>query len=305
MRHKKPVQPAAEVAAVQHGVIAARQLTAIGYSRRKISREVAAGRLHRLHQGVFALGHPAVSAHGRCMAAVLAGGDGALLSHHSAAWLWGISTRVPARFEITSAVELHDRAGLVQHSAATLHQSDSAVVDGIPLTAVPRTLLDLAAADRGNLRWALPRARRLGLVDLVEIDSLLRRSVGLRGVGRLRAAIEIHRQPDFTRSELERRFLKAVKRAGLPRPSMNRFVAGFELDAYWPKLRFAVELDTYDHHGDEDSFEADRLRQEDLKLAGIEMTRVTGRRLDREPSAVISRLRRLLSDRTQELATLG
>jgi very-short-patch-repair endonuclease len=236
------------------------------------------------------------------MAAALAGGDDALLSHHSAAWLWGISTRFPPTLEITTPDELHKRPGLTPPSATTLHPRDSAVIDGIPLTTAPRTLLDLAAADRGNLRWALPRARRLGVVDLIEIDSLLMRSAGQRGVRRLRAAIEIHRLPDFTRSELERRFLKAVKRAGLPRPSMNRFVAGFELDVYWPKLRFAVELDTYDHHGDEDSFEADRLRQEDLKLAGIEMTRVTGRRLDREPSAVIARLRQLLDDRTQELA---
>ena len=101
--------------------------------------------------------------------------------------------------------------------------------------------------------------------------------------------------------QFELAFLQLVERAGLPQPSMNRFVEGYELDAYWPGLRFAVELDTYEYHGDEISFEEDRLRHEDLKLAGIEMIRVTGRRMEREPAAVTSRLRRLFAQRQASL----
>ncbi|HEX4465224.1 MAG TPA: hypothetical protein VH042_11350 [Solirubrobacterales bacterium] len=129
---------------------------------------------------------------------------------------------------------------------------------------------------------------------MIEIDSLTARSGGFRGVARLREALEIHRTPAFTRSGLERHFLAVVKRAGLPRPEMNLFVEGYELDAYWRDARFAVELDTYDYHGGHAAFEHDRIRQENLKLAGIEMTRITGVRLGREPTAVARRLRQLL-----------
>ncbi|HVD86347.1 MAG TPA: hypothetical protein VNB59_02975 [Solirubrobacterales bacterium] len=94
-----------------------------------------------------------------------------------------------------------------------------------------------------------------------------------------------------------------MKRVGLPIPSMNLFIEGYEIDAYWRDLRFAVELDTYDYHGDEISFEEDRLRQEDLKLKGIEMVRITGERMDREPRNVATRLRVLLEQRRRELAS--
>jgi very-short-patch-repair endonuclease len=110
-----------------------------------------------------------------------------------------------------------------------------------------------------------------------------------------------YRSRRFTRSELERKFLALVKHAGLPLPSTNLFIEGYELDAYWSELRFAVELDTYEYHGDEISFEEDRLRQEALKLVGIEMIRITGERIDREPQAVADRLGLHLDRRRREL----
>jgi hypothetical protein len=161
--------------------------------------------------------------------------------------------------------------------------------------------LDFAAVDPYFLGQALDNARRLGLLSLIEMDELISRSKGFRGVARLRTALEIHRPTAFTRSGLERRFLELVRRVGLPSPSMNLFVEGYELDAYWPDERFAVELDTYDYHGGPIAFEADRVRQESLKLVGIEMVRVTGTRIDREPSAVAKRLRRLLTRRRRDL----
>lgn len=187
------------------------------------------------------------------------------------------------------------------HSAVALAIKDRSEFEGIPVTAVPRTLLDFAAVNPHFLGGAVEGAERLGLLDLIEVDVLLKRSRGFRGVARLRNALEIYRDPAFTRSRLERRFLALVKRAGLPRPSMNYFVEGYELDAYWPKERFAVELDTYDHHGGRVAFEEDRRRQENLKLSGIEMTRVTGARIDREPEGVVSRLRRLLAQRRRDI----
>jgi hypothetical protein len=170
---------------------------------------------------------------------------------------------------------------------------------GIPVTALPRTLLDLAATGRFHrLRRALERSEELKLFDLGTVESLLDRTRGHHGWGRLRRAIALYRPVPFTRSEFERRFLAALLAAGLPRPATNYVEAGFELDVYWPERRFAVELDTYATHGTQASFERDRLRQEELKLAGIEMTRVTDVRFHREPAAVFGRLSRLLGQRS-------
>jgi very-short-patch-repair endonuclease len=235
------------------------------------------------------------------MAAVLACGDGALLSHGSAAWLWGLSTRYLRVVEVTGTAPRRHQSGIRVHSAVTLREQDRVAVDRIPVTSVPRTLLDIAAFHRYQPAPALERAKRLGLLDLIEIDDLLRRSRGQRGVRRLRNALEDFRDPAFTRSGVERDFLRLVRDAGLPRPSTNLFVEGHELDAYWADLRFAVELDTYDYHGDRKAFEDDRLRQEDLKLSGIEMTRITGRRIEREPASVATRLRQLLHQRSLDL----
>ncbi len=164
----------------------------------------------------------------------------------------------------------------------------------------PPCLERSSTSPRSILGQALDNAHRLGLLDLIDMDELISRSKGFRGVARLRTALEIHRPGAFTRSGLERRFLDLVRRAGLPQPSMNVYIEEHELDAYWPNERFAVELDTYEHHGSPAAFEADRVRQENLKLAGIEMTRITGVRMDREPTVVVNRLRRLLTQRRND-----
>jgi hypothetical protein len=228
-----------------------------------------------------------------------------LLSHRSAAWLWGLTKWWPPVVEVTASSPREARREIRVHSTAITIPEDRSASENIPVTAIPRTLLDFAAVDPRFLGGVIENAERLGLLDLIAIDAFLKRSRGFRGVARLREALEIYRDPAFTRSRLERRFLALVKRAGLPRPSMNYFVEGYELDAYWRAERFAIELDTYDYHGGHVAFEQDRLRQEDLKLAGIEMTRVTGVRIDREPEAVVSRLRRLLAQRKLQLQRPG
>jgi hypothetical protein len=134
--------------------------------------------------------------------------------------------------------------------------------------------------------------------DLRAMHDLLDRTKGHRGNATVGAALEIYSEkPAFTRSGLERRFLEVVTTAGLPVPAMNAFVAGFEIDAYWADARFGVELDVFETHGSRLSFEADRERDDELLLAGIETTRVTGPRLDREPAAVIDSIRRHLDRR--------
>jgi very-short-patch-repair endonuclease len=171
-------------------------------------------------------------------------------------------------------------------------------VEGIPVTSLPRTLLDLAATVRFEwLEKMVERAEDLGLLDLRAVEELLVRTVGHHGHGRLRRAIALYKPTRFTRSSLERRFLELCLEAGLPQPRTNYVEEGFELDCYWPEFRFAVELDLYETHGTRAAFERDRKRQEDLLLAGIAMTRVTGPRLEREPDEVMRRVARLLEQR--------
>ena len=143
----------------------------------------------------------------------------------------------------------------------------------------------------------LERSEELRLFDLGPVESVLARNRGHNGTGKLRRALALYKPAPFTRSRLERRFLALIQEAGLPRPATGFNEEGFELDAYWPEQRFAVELDAFETHGTRAAFERDRLRQEDLKLAGIEMIRVTEARLEREPEQVIERVSRLLRRR--------
>jgi hypothetical protein len=290
----------AELAERQHGVVSIRQLTGpLGYSKGAVARAVKAGRLHRLHQGVYAVGHLDLSQQGRCLAAVLACGPEALLSHRSAAWLWGIRKERPVPYEVTTPIPRRRKAPrIVVHYSRCLTPTDRSLVEGIPVTAIPRLLLDLASSDRRNrLSRDLERAEELGLLDAKEVGKLLDRTVGHPGHGRLRRAFALYRPPPFTRSQFERRFLEAVLAAGLPRPRTNFVEAGFELDLFWPQERFAVELDSYATHGTHGAFERDRLRQEELLLLGIEMTRVTDVRFADDPQGAVERIARLLTQR--------
>jgi hypothetical protein len=158
------------------------------------------------------------------------------------------------------------------HYARHLPAQDRRLEQMIPVTAVPRTLLDSVATESfACLQRMLERSEELKLFDLGPVESLLDRAWGHHGRGRLRRAISLYQPPPFTRSGFERRFFEAVLGAGLPRPATNFVEAGFELDVYWPERRFAVELGTYGTHGTNAAFERDRLRDEDLKSRREEM----------------------------------
>ena len=290
------------MASRQHGVVSIRQMLGpLGYSQAAVTRAVEAGRLHRIHTGVYAVGHTSLTQHGRCLAAVLACGPDALLSHYSAAWLWGIWRGSPAPYEVTGPIPRRRKPPeIVVHRTRRFDTVDRAMVDEIPVTAVPRVLLDLAARDRKRrVRGFMERAEELGLLDLRNVHELLDRTRGHHGWGQLRRAAAFYEVPaEFTRSKFERHFLAAVVEAGLPRPAANYNRHGYELDMYWEEQRFAVELDTYGTHGTHEAFERDRQRAEDLLVHGIAMTRVTDVRFYREPDAVIARVGRLLQERT-------
>jgi hypothetical protein len=168
------------------------------------------------------------------------------------------------------------------------------------VTSVARTILDMAMDKPVRTVQRYVQLANDGKhFDLRAMRDLLDRTVGHRGRAGVLLALETYEEkPVFTRSGLERRFLEVVTAAGLPEPSMNRFVAGYEIDAYWEPERFGVELDVFETHGSRLSFEEDRKRDDELLLAGIETTRVTGPRLDREPGAVVSSIRRHLGRRS-------
>jgi Transcriptional regulator, AbiEi antitoxin len=294
----------AELAKRQHGVVSIRQLReCLGYSQDSVEYACAQGRLHRLHHGVYAVGHTDLSAPAKCLAAVLGCGEGALLSHWSAAWLLGLMpATAPVPIHVTTPIPRKKRLGLLIHRSRTLTEDDRRLEGGIPVTSVARTALDLAARVRPrSVNRLLQRSEELGLFDLPDFESVLARNRGHRGTRPLRRAIAIYEPPPFTRSGLEERFFDLVREYGLPRPATNYVEAGYELDAYWPELRFAVELEVYETHGSRLSFEEDAVRQEELKLARIEMIHVTGPRLKREPRRVMERVRRLLEMRRGEL----
>lgn len=258
--------------------------------------------MHRLHRGVYAVGHTNLSLRGRCLAAVLASGPKALLSHFSAGWLLGLVATRPIPVHATTPVPRKRRDSVRIHHSRTLTDEDRALARNIPVTSVARTALDLAAVVRfQSLRRLIRRSEELEVFDLADFSSVLARNRGHRGALPLRRAIDIYEPPRFTRSELERELLRLLGRAGFSTPSTAFNVAGYELDVYWPELRFAVELDVYATHGGHEAFEEDRRRDEDLKLAGVELTRVTGWRLEREPRQVVDRIRRLLDQRREQL----
>lgn len=289
-----------EIAALahrQHGVIARRQLVRLGFGRGAIQHRIQAGRLHRLHTGVYAVGHTLVSGHGDWIAAVLACGPEALLSHRSAAALWGFLPDARRGVDVTAPCRSRrNRREIVVHRARRLDPADRDVEDGIPVTTVARTLLDIAGVvPRRHLERAVEAAERLRLFDLRSVDAVVARGQGRRGLRALSDVLRAYRPiPGATRSELERRFLELCRAAGLPPPALNALVAGLDVDVVWHPRRLVVELDGRTFHDTQEAFERDRVRDATLALAGYRVLRVTYRRLTSEPHAVMDTMQTLL-----------
>ena len=217
------------------------------------------------------------------MAAVLASGDGALLSHRSAATLWNLRTG-GTKIEVTAESSgRRGPAGLVLRETRHLHPSDRWEIDGIPITSLARTLVDLAAVvDRRRLERAFEEADRIGKLDLKKLEAALDRARGKRGVKTLRRLIAEQRTAFDTRSDLERDLIAYLREHGLPLPQCNVLVEGYLVDAYWPDRRLVVELDGYAFHDrTHRSFDGDRERTVDLQLGGYTVVRLTSKTLGR------------------------
>jgi very-short-patch-repair endonuclease len=285
----------AEVAGRQHGVVARRQLSELGFTRDAIDWRLKHRRLLPLYRAVYAVGHQALSRNGHRLAAVLAYGPHAVLSHRDAAALWGIRNTARHAIDVTVPYRGHRRSGIALHRA-TLTPADRTTRDAIPTTSLARTLLDLASLiPLDAVVRALEEAERKRLIDMRLVHALLVRANGHPGAGKLRRALEAYEPRNLrTRSDLERAFLALCSDAGLPRPDVNRQIAGYEVDAVWPAQNLLVELDAYRTHGSKQAFERDRLRDAVLLQSGYRTLRVTGLRLEREPRAIARAIARLL-----------
>jgi len=286
----------AELAARQHGVIALRQLVAIGVTRDSVRRRLESHRLHRVFPRVYAVGHARLTLRGRWMAAVLACGERTLLSHDDGGALWEILPVKGTRIHVTVAARgAHPRRGLRVHTTLHLPPTERAVRDGIPVTSVARTLLDIAESDPSRLRRAWDAAARLRLLDVRAVEATCANGHGPRGLKHLVPLLEDRTRvsPD-TRSELEARFFELCHTFDLPLPACNVLVDGYLVDAYWPAQRLIVELDSWEFHRDRGAFERDRERDADLQAAGCRVVRITWRRLTERPREVARLIGRLL-----------
>jgi hypothetical protein len=276
----------------QHGVLARRQLLERGLSAELIKGRLAAGMLVPVHQGVFALGHSRIGREGRWMAAVLACGPKAVLSHSSAAELWSIG-RNRGFPEVTRRSGGSKRAGLRLHQTRILEPVDATVEAGIPVTSVERTLLDIASGlDDRQLERVVVDADRTGRLRWPRLRLLLDRTPLRLGAGRLRrVASRISPRAIDAKSMTEVDFLALCREAGLDEPAVNVLVVGHLVDFLWPAERLIVETDTYTYHGDPLAFERDHERTVALAAAGYEVHRATRLMLNRAPGPFLRLVR--------------
>ena len=279
----------------QWGVVSLAQLRALGFSQDAVERGARLGRLRRVHRGVYAVGGATLPREGRWLAAVLACGDGAVLSHVSAAAHWNLLNYDAPRPEVTAPASRRGVPGIRLHRSRSLDAQDTSSHEGIPTTTVHRTLLDIAAdAPDHHLERALAQAERLQLYDHTAITDTIARANGHRGTKRLAQAIKS--DPQWTRGELEVRMRKLARDHGLPRPLSNHSLAApdhprLEADFYFPTHHLVIETDGWDTHRTRQAFESDRAKDAALTAAGYTVVRFTWRQLRDDPQTVADRIR--------------
>ncbi|MFZ1995433.1 MAG: DUF559 domain-containing protein, partial [Solirubrobacteraceae bacterium] len=285
----------AEVAGAQRSLVHLTQLRDLGISRGSYNHRLAAGSLHRVLPSVLSVVHPLLELWAVETAALLYAGDDAVLSHETAAALWGLGA-IPSFVAITLiGRKVESQSQLRLYRVRGLDVRDLRHHRGFPVTSPARTLIDCAASP--IIDRMLNEARVLKLVKNAEISSAMARCPGRRGTGPLRALLTAEDDTGFDRSEAERRLKQLIADAELERPVFNTKVLGFEVDAYWPRHRVVVEVDGYATHGHRAAFERDRDRDGKLVEAGYVVIRVTWRQLTRRSAVVVARIARTLAMR--------
>lgn len=279
----------AALATRQHGVVEHEQLRGLGLTPSAIARRVRAGRLHPLHVGVYAVGHTRISASGRRIAAVLACGPGAVISHETAADMWNIRPSASPRIHVTVPTTAgRRRPGIIVHRSRTLTPEHAATVDGIPVTSVSRTLADLARTlDAASLRKTIERANRLNLLDVRALPP----------TKRLRQALD-DAHLGHLNSTLESDFLALCRSHRITPPEVNVFIAGHQVDFLWRAERVIVETDGWKYHSGPRSFRDDRRRDAQLTLLGFTVVRYADDQVD---DAAATQVAALLAQRKPRL----
>jgi very-short-patch-repair endonuclease len=275
MRNKRDrrEQEISGVAVRQHGVISSRQLESLGFDRAAIHRRAVAGRLHRVHRGVYVVGHPSLSLESRWMAAVLACGEGALLSHTSAASLLGFLRPAPGLIHVSVPTYSGRRGhtGVRLHRCASLRGQPLASRRGIPVTSPARTIEDI----EGVLpAWQVRKAVRQAEISGVRLGPKTK--------------------TDRTRSDLERDFLRLCRRFGIPAPEVNVKVGRWTVDFLWREERIAVETDFYNYHRGRVAFQDDHARDLDLRRRELAVHRFSEEQVSEQPEEVARGLREAL-----------
>jgi predicted transcriptional regulator of viral defense system len=272
----------------QHGVVSRDQLFDVGYTREAIDHRIRTGRLHPLHRGVYVVGRPYATDHGRWMAAVLACGDDAVISHSSAAALWRMGREERNLIELSlPSLSRRCRPGLRVHQRPALKKRDLTREFGIPCTTPVQTLIDMSLRlDRPGIERMINEADKYSLTHPPQLREALDRRAGEPGVARLRFILD-RRTFRLTKEELERRFLPLAEKAGLPVPLTGQFVNEFEVDFYWPDLGLVVETDGLRYHRTPAEQARDRLRDQTHTAAGLTPLRFTHEQVRYEPDHVL------------------
>lgn len=284
-----------QIATRSHGVVTRAELLDAGVTRQQIGSRLASGGLIRVHRGVYRVGHRAPSTEATYLAAVLAAGEGALLSGLAAANLHGLVRGSPPPAEVVARTERR-MEGVRVHRCRSLDARDATAVAGIPVMTVPRTLVDISSVVSSD---ALARACHEAGVRYrttpAQVEAVLEQRPNSRGARKLRSVID--RDVRVTLSKLERSFLQLLDAEGLPLPLTNRPAGGFRVDCRWPQRRLTVELDSFRFHNSRHSWELDRRREREARARGDEFHRFTYGDVVDNPRALLSELRPLLSPR--------
>lgn len=301
-RNDRAAVRVARLAARQEGVVKEAQLRALGLDRFAVARSVDAAKLHRRYPGVYLVGHEALSFKGELIAALFYAGDGAALSHRSAAHWWGLVQTPPQRIHISVPRRHRPVAGIALHHPRSVKR---VLHHRLPVTPAARTLLDVATdATDHELRKALAEADFQDLLDVGDLESVMRR--GRRGSRRLRRTYRAH-LPQLARTEtpLEDEFVLLCERYAIPLPEPNVWIAGYRVDAIWHSERVIVELDGRDAHSSQARRLTDHQRDLKLRALGYVVRRYSWHQVFKHPADVAADARQTLGDRQRALARRG
>jgi very-short-patch-repair endonuclease len=301
------IEPPSEVAIValaerQHALLTLPQLQLHGLGKAAVAKRAKDGRLYRVHRGVYAVGRPDLTQRGHWMAAVLACGPKALLSHRSAAALHGIRRDNRAKTDVTlPSRSARSRPTIDVHTSLTLEAADITVVDAIPCTTVARTLVDLGdVVPWRTVERAVDRTEVLRVFDGKAVHEAIKRAGPRRGAGVLRAVLESYHEPTLTEEGIEEAMLALCRSASLPSPAVQAWITlgdgiAYKADFLWRDHKLIAETDGRDVHTTRKAFEHDRLRDQRLTLAGYTVVRFTWRQVKRDPRGVAETLRGVLA----------